>query len=268
MKRKFLTSAVAVAAALISLFSSCVGELERQFPWEGSAIDTSSHGPAADTTARNLIVLDFTATWCVNCPNMANAIAELADTDSSVNLIPISVHYADEMSCDASNFLVEKFSVSSFPVALFSFNSSLRTSTPSSEILKALAGQSLSGTPEGCAISAEVDVENGVFNIEATVDYSSDGIYSIGAALLEDGIVAPQIGSGEGYVHDNVLRAFLQKDYNGDSLGMKCIGDSDRVKFNFTPQPGWNTDSMKVVVYVISDGNPASVCTAGTFRLL
>lgn len=268
MKRKFLTSAVTVAAALISLLSSCVGELERQFSWEErSVIDTSSHRPAADTTARNLIVLDFTATWCVNCPNMASAIAELADTDNSVNLIPISVHYADEMACDASDFLVEKYGVSSFPVALFSFNSSLRTSTPSPEILKALAGQSLSGTPEGCSISAEVEVENGVFSIDATVDYSSDGTYSIGAALLEEGIVAPQIGSGEEYVHDNVLRAFLQKDYDGAPLGAKHIGDSDKVKFSFTPQPGWNTDSMKVVVYVIFDGNPSSVCNARTFRL-
>lgn len=267
MKRAFLTSAVMIAAAFVSVLSSCVGELERQFPWEGAAPDTSSHGPVIGKDARGIVVLDFTATWCVNCPNMANAIEEFAETDSSVNVIPISVHYADEMACSASDFLVGKYSVSSFPAALFSFNSSLRTSTSSTEILKALAGQSLNATPEGCTIEVTVEVENGVFSIEATVEYSSEGIYSIGAALLEDGIVAPQTGSGDGYVHDNVLRTFLQDNYDGEPLGAKHIGDIDKVNFNFTPQPGWNTDSMKVVVYVIFNGDSPSVCNAGTFRI-
>ena len=248
MKRHYLTLLSAAAITFAFALSSCVGQLERQFPWEESIEPVV---PQKDTSERNFLVLDFTATWCVNCPKMATAIAELSDSCSGV--IPIAVHFADEMACEASDYLVDKFSISSFPTAIINFDPELRTSVSSVDILASLAERSLSGLSEDCDITAQVSEDNGTYKIEVTVDYLSAGTYSIGAMVLEDGIKVPQIGGGSEYIHDNVLRAFLQENYSGDPLGTKRPGDKDSVEFCFTPQSQWNADALKVVVYIISD---------------
>lgn len=262
MKRHYLKLAIIAALTFTLILHSCVGQLERKFPWEESGDSTV---PEKESSERNFLVLDFTATWCVNCPRMATAIAELSDSRAGV--IPIAVHYADEMACEDSDILVKEFDVSSFPTALINFDSELRSSVSSVDILASLAERSLSGSSKGCDISAESSNINGTFDIGVTVDYLAAGTYSIGVAILEDGIVAPQIGSGDEYVHNNVLRAFLQKTYSGDSSGSKQAGDRDSVNFRFTPQPQWNTDSLKAVVYIISKGPSNIISNAASLRL-
>lgn len=262
MKRHYLKLAIIATATFSAILHSCVGQLERNFPWEESGVSVS---PKNDTSVRNFLVLDFTATWCVNCPKMAAAIEELSD--SCAGVIPIAVHYADEMACEASDFLVEKFDISSFPTTIFNFDPELRSSVSSVDILASLAERSLAGSSNACKIKAESCSTNGTFDIGVTIDFLAAGTYSIGIAILEDGIVTPQVGSGNGYVHNNVLRAFLQKNYGGDSLGAKQPGDRDGVNFRFTPQPQWNADALKAVVYIISDGSSNIISNALSLRL-
>lgn len=262
MKRHYLKLAIIATVAFTSILHSCVGQLEREFPWEES---TDPVVPEKDTSERHFLVLDFTATWCVNCPKMATAIEELSDSCSRA--IPVAVHYADEMACEASDFLVKEFGISSFPTTVFNFDTGLRTSVSSVDILASLAERSLSGVPTDCDISVQVSEDNGTYKIEVAVDYLSAGTYSIGAMVLEDGIKVPQIGGGSEYIHDNVLRAFLQKNYIGDSLGIKQYGDRDSVNFSFTAQPEWNTDELKVVVYIISDRPSHIVSNARSLQL-
>lgn len=262
MKKHYLALPLIAVLTFVCVFHSCVGQLEQEFPWEKPAEPAV---PGKDTSERNFLVLDFTATWCVNCPKMATAIAELSD--SCAGVIPIAVHYADEMACEASDYLVEKFSISSFPTALINFDPQLSSSVSSADILSSLAERSLSCVPTDCDISVQVSEDNGTYKIEVTVDYLSAGTYSIGAMVLEDGIKVPQIGGGSEYIHDNVLRAFLQKNYSGDSLGIKQYGDRDSVNFSFTAQPEWNTDELKVVVYIISDRPSHIVSNARSLQL-
>lgn len=262
MKKHYLALPLIAVLTFVCVFPSCVGQLEQEFPWEKPAEPAV---PGKDTSERNFLVLDFTATWCVNCPKMATAIAELSD--SCAGVIPIAVHYADEMGCEASDYLVEKFSISSFPTALINFDPQLSSSVSSADILSSLAERSLAGSPYGCDIMVESGTGDGTFDIGVTVEYLAEGTYSIGVAILEDGIVAPQVGSTGEYVHDNVLRAFLQKNYSGDSLGAKQPGDRDSLNFHFTPQPQWNADALKAVVYIICEGPSPVVSNALALKL-
>lgn len=265
MKKLFPALAVTATAVFSSVLSSCVGQLERQFPWEESTSDTTSVVPAEGTAARNLILLDFTATWCVNCPQMAAAITELPSR--GINMIPVSVHYADEMACDASNSLVEGFGVFSFPTAIFNFDADFSTSISSVDVLKALAEQAFAAVPNGCNVEIRANSHEGVINIEVDIDYLTDGSFSVGAAVLEDGIVAPQIGISEECVHDNVLRTFLQEKYTGVPCGAKKAGDSDKLCFSVTLQPEWNIDALKAVVYILSGEKSPAVCNAKVTRI-
>lgn len=244
---------------------SCVGQLERQFPWESEDSDTPDIVTSSDSS-RNVIVLDFTATWCVNCPNMASAISELPD--SNINVIPISVHYADDMACSASDLLVEEYGISSFPTTIVNFDTNLRTSTSSVEILKSLAEKSLDDTPKGCDLIIDATLENGEIQIATTAVLLIDGNYSIGAALLEDGIVAPQIGSVDNHIHNNVLRAISEDNYLGIPIGKMKAGESDKHIFYFTPLPEWNIDKMKAVVYIIRKSDSPSVCNSQSLKIL
>lgn len=259
MKKVFPVLA-AIVAVIFSILSSCVGQQERLFPWEEPTSDTTTVVPAKDTAVRNLILLDFTATWCVNCPKMATAITDLSN--SGTNIIPVAVHYADEMACEASNSLVERFGVLSFPTAIFNFDTEFRTSISSVDALKALAEQSFAAVANGCNVDIRADSRDDVINIEVAIDYLIDGSYSIGIAVLEDGIIAPQIGRAEEYVHDNVLRTFVQEDYSGVKCGAKKAGDSDNLHFCVPVQPEWNTDAIKAVAYVFFGENSPAVCNA------
>ncbi len=262
MKRHLLILTIIAVTTFASGLSSCVGQLERDFPWEEP---TDPSVPQKDTCRRNFLVIDFTATWCVNCPKMAAAIAELSD--SCAGAIPIAVHYADEMACEASDFLVKKFDISSFPTALINLDPGLRSSVSSVDVLSSLSERSLAGSPTGCNITIESGTGDGAIDVGVTVEYLAEGTYSIGVAILEDGIVAPQVGGADQYVHDNVLRAFLQKNCNGDSLGAKQPGDRDSVNFRFNPQPQWNADALKAVVYIICESPSNTVSNAGILKL-
>ena len=245
-----------VARILLLLFvslagltlSSCVGQPERLFPWEESP-DEPEVPIHADTLARSTLILDFTATWCINCPKMASAIGLLSAADS--NVVSIAVHYLDEMQTDASMKLVSEYSVSALPLAVVDFDPACRTSVSSVEALRAFRDTLAARDPAVCTISAVTAVEGGTISVEAEVSFLGDGDFAVGVALTRDGIVAAQTGATDDYVHDGVLQAFMQEGWPGDSLGRKSAGETIRKKYFWSMGEGVDPSKMNAVVYVL-----------------
>ena len=78
-----------------------------------------------------------------------------------------------------------------------------------------------------------------------------------GALLLEDGLVAPQTGGSEDYVHDNILRKILSADIFGEDLGSLESGAA--AGRDFPVDDLADGGNYHVLVYVTDGGKVNSV---------
>ena len=220
---------------LLCALVSCVGQKE------DPEDDITPGGSSAGTGAG--IVLDFTATWCVNCPRMAAAIEEAAAERS---IIPICVHYQDAFECIHGTELISKYGVETYPGAVMDMSkATLITATSKDLILAKLDAAKSAKAP--CTIEASL-ASDGTVKVKVTA--AEEGSYTLSAALLEDGLVSAQTGAGDNYVHNNVFRGFLQGNLLGDSLGQLEKGASAERSFS----AGAVTDKHHVAVFVCHDG--------------
>lgn len=170
---------------------------------------------------RRSLVLDFTGTWCVNCPKMDAAIEE-AMAARPGRIVPVSVHCmaVDPMYLKpTSDNLVKRFGVKAYPSAVVDLDPESLISTTSSELLLSHIDRLLEsrGVSAGIRIESTLDGENLSVTVEAKA--VQDGEYALSIILLEDGIIAKQTGAddGENHVHNNVLRQWE----DGDPITLK-----------------------------------------------
>lgn len=227
---------------LMCALVSCVGQKE----------DPDEPGPSgsgADKAAG--LVMDFTATWCVNCPRMTSAIEEVSAQRA---IIPICVHFQDDMVCDDGKALVSHFGVQAYPTAVMNMDASTLITATSKELIIAKLDASAS-RKEPCDVDVSVGADG---NVSVTVTATEAGEYTLSVALLEDGVVAPQTGGSDNYVHNAVFRGFLQENLLGDSLGEISKGSSVERSFS----PGSLSGKYRVVAFVCYEGKVNSAKSA------
>lgn len=207
---------------------------------------------------RRSLVLDFTGTWCVNCPKMDVAIEE-AMAARPGRIVPVSVHcMADPMRikplCDN---LAKQFKVSAYPSAVVDMDPESLITQSSSELLLSHIDHLLEsrGVSAGIRIESTLDGENLSVTVEAKA--VQDGEYALSIILLEDGIIAKQTGAddGENHVHNNVLRQWE----DGDPVTLK---EEETATLSLTASV---SGKYRVVALVLRNGLVDNVvqCTAG-----
>lgn len=227
---------------LMCALVSCVGQKE----------DPDEPGPSgsgADKAAG--LVMDFTATWCVNCPRMTSAIEKVSAQRA---IIPICVHFQDDMVCDDGKALVSHFGVQAYPTAVMNMDASTLITATSKDLIIAKLNASASGK-EPCDVHISTGADG---NVSVTVTAAEAGEYTLSVALLEDGVVAPQTGGSDNYVHNAVFRGFLQENLLGDSLGVISKGSSVERSFS----PGSLSGKYRVVAFVCYEGKVNSAKSA------
>ena len=157
---------------------------------------------------RRSLVLDFTATWCVNCPRMEAAFAAAMEARSG-RLVPVSVHFVDAYAVDEGTALVTKFGVSEYPTAVIDMDPSSAFTTTSSELLLSGVDKLLAARPLAGGIRMESGADGSV-KVEITAVEA--GEYTINVMLLKDGEIAPQTGGETNHVHNNILRQHLKAE--------------------------------------------------------
>ncbi|MBQ6762225.1 MAG: Omp28-related outer membrane protein [Bacteroidales bacterium] len=165
---------------------------------------------------RRSLVLDFTGTWCPNCPNMQVAIDEVMEARPG-RIIPVSVHcMADPMRvkplCDN---LAKRFSVTAYPSAVVDLDPESLFINSSSELLLSHIDRLLEARGPAAGVRIETALEGEELTVTAEMTAVREGDYSLEIILLEDGIVYAQKGSKEDYpdyVHNSVLRQWFTQD--------------------------------------------------------
>ncbi len=206
---------------------------------------------------RRSLVLDFTGTWCVNCPKMEAAIEQTMEARPG-RIVPVSVHC---MSVDPmyvkplSDDLVRKFSVKAYPSAVVDLDPESLITAQSPELLQSHIDRLLEARGPAAGIRVESTVNEGSFTLKAEMKAVRDGTYVLAVLVLEDGTVAAQTGGTTDYVHNNILRSWTE----GESLNVK---EGDTASCDFT---GTVTAKSRFVVLVLRDGLVDNVigCAAG-----
>lgn len=199
------------------------------------------------------LVLDFTATWCVNCPRMSSAIEEAIALRPG-SIFPVAVHFGDEFSSAEGSALSTLFGVQAYPSVVVNLDKgSLSTATSKDIILSRIDAMERKAP---CTL--ELSYADGTIHAEITA--AEAGAYKAGAMLLESGLVAPQKGGSDDYVHDNILREILSADIFGEDLGALEAGASVSVDYPAGALWGGN---FHAVVYVTEGGivNSAAAVT-------
>lgn len=226
---------------------ACVGhpaDDEDDYPAPGP----SGEGPSEEVFAPGL-VLDFTATWCQNCPRMALAIEEASEERPGA-IFPVCVHFHDEFSSTETDALSMLFGVQAYPSVVVNLDK--ETLTPATSKVLILARLDAAERKKPCTL--ELSYADGV--LSAGVTAAEDGTYAVGAVLLEDGLVAPQVGGKDDYVHDNILRKILSADIFGEDLGFLESGVSASRDFAVGDVASGN---FRIVAYVTDGGIVNSV---------
>ena len=159
---------------------------------------------------RRSLVLDFTGTWCVNCPKMEAAIEETMEARPG-RIVPVSVHC---MSVDpmyvkpTSDDLVKRFGVKAYPSAVVDMDPESLISESSAALLQSHIDRLLEARGPAAGIRIESELEGDRYTVKAEMKIVRDGDYTLSILELEDGIVAKQTGGSENHVHNNVLRSW------------------------------------------------------------
>ena len=206
---------------------------------------------------RRSLVLDFTGTWCVNCPKMEAAIEQTMEARPG-RIVPVSVHC---MSVDPmyvkplSDDLVRKFSVKAYPSAVVDLDPESLITAQSPELLQSHIDRLLEARGPAAGIRVESTVNEGGYTLKAEMKAVRDGTYVLAVLVLEDGTVAAQTGGTTDYVHNNILRSWTE----GESQNVK---EGDTASCDFT---GTVTAKSRFVVLVLRDGLVDNVigCAAG-----
>ena len=204
-------------------------------------------GPGAQTEeGAPALLLDFTATWCVNCPRMASAVEEAARLRPG-SVFPVSIHFRDDMATPEGEAAATTFGVQAYPSLIVNLSKSSLITATSTELILAKMDATAAQRKGTCTL--ELSLEGGKLIAEAGV--SEAGSYSLGVLLLEDGVTAPQTGADDNYVHDNILRKILSGSIAGEDLGALEPGVKVRKEYSVETE---GTGKYHVVAY-ITDGS-------------
>ena len=216
-----------------------------------------------------ILLVDHTGNTCTYCPNMMNALKEVAEevvegTEETEN--PVLKYHnkyyeamahsftaTDPAGSDAANAISSYFGISSYPTLTFNFLTDIK-STANAEVIKqnidALWKESADA---GIAASASFASTSVVVNAEVKAAVENE--YRINAWLLEDGIYAPQTGAnGNEWMntHNNAIRqAAITEPMTGFDLGTIAVGETSSSVMKLNIKRGdWVRENMKIMLIV------------------
>ena len=196
---------------------SCVGQKDdpEDLPTPGGEpVEEPADGPEGGAYFRRSLVLDFTGTWCVNCPKMEAAIKE-AQAQRSGRIACVSVHClaVDNLALlPESGELATRFGVTAYPSAVVDLDPASLITVSSPELLLSHADRLLEQRPEAAGLKITGSLSGGVLTASLEAEVVRDGSYSFSLIVVEDGVVASQTGGSADYVHGNVLRAWKDSE--------------------------------------------------------
>ena len=170
----------------------------------------------------NVLVEDYTGTWCGWCPRVSEAIRLLKQESDKISVV--AIHVGDDMEIAAANTLTSTFGVNSYPHVKLNRNSKWEGDQPNT--LSVVTN--LTNSPKKLGLALESTLDKRTLSLKTKVQFGFPyNDLKLVVYILENGIIADQTnftsyfsdlevytaGNGnpisKGFTHDNVLRKSL-----------------------------------------------------------
>ncbi len=213
---------------------------------------------------RKVLGMQFTSVGCQNCPILSSYMKEIIK-DYAGQVVAASFHtdyggYADPMSINTTSGIMNKYGIDALPHFALDMNPELQSSAYKDQIEKLISDRLAEPSECGVAISTEFDSADSKLAVNVHLTSLTSRAYRYAVFLIEDGIKYMQMGvedknESENYTHNNVVRAMMTMNLNGDSVnGGKELTPGQEVTMTraIEIRPDWNIDNMRVVAAVLS----------------
>ena len=228
---------------------------------DGGVVDPSKEG----RFQRHVCVMEFTGTWCAQCPDGATTLNYLVDRQYKGKAFALAFHNNDIYALPQEQELFKMYNWSGYPA----FVTDMREMGLLNEggCDDSIENSLKSATHCGVAVESSYDAETAVVTVDAKVFAERAMTYRIAAYVIEDKVKGEQTMStgsvNKTYTHRHVVRKMLSGNVRGDSLGSLAAGTEKEKTFEFTLEEGWELKNLSVAVLAIDkDGhvNNMAIC--------
>ena len=211
--------------------------------------------PANKSFLHRVFLTQYTGTGCGYCPYMIKIIRELmAD-----NTIPDkAVHAAVHSYSNADPAYISAPKVNSYPYLTMDLYQGFTHSQGAATLKSLVESGVASAAKAGISANPIVYEEEGLLVVKVAVKAAADGIFNVGAWLLEDDIYGQQtdydsVGDKSFNYHENCVRVTDSKykgTFFGHALGNMTAGETSYKTFVIDLKKAWKKENLHLAVFV------------------
>lgn len=226
---------------------------------EVKIIATEPVGPHESRFERHICVMDLTGAWCTFCPDGMTKLTFFVQKKEWKDIVHmVALHDnsqgEDPMGIDVTPRVLNDFKLAGFP----SFVTDLRDAGSLSENVGDIVpsfNRSLDEFPAQCDVKIASTLSGRELKVDVSLFAELAGNYAVTVMLVEDNIVAPQkdgsITHAE-FNHKHVVRAVVNSNYKGDSLGALEAEQEGSKSYTYTLPEEWKVEDMTIVALAIT----------------
>jgi Outer membrane protein Omp28 len=219
---------------------------------------------------RNVIIEEFTGTWCPNCPD-GHTILKGIETANPGRAIAVGMHNNDQFTIPYEVAIENAFAVAGFPRAAIDripYSGGNANVMSRSFWAGAVAARLNVASPVELSISPSLNNATRELTVTVNYDFKADVTEEtrLTCVVLEDNIVANQSGGSATYVHYDVCRALLSADNWGDANHPSSVttGQSFSKVYNYTIPAGLDLNNLRIVAFINKKIGTAPAYGTGT----
>lgn len=225
----------------------------------GKSVDYAMEGdvPAVQTRfQRHVCVMEFTGTWCAQCPEGATALTYLVSKAYKGKAFALAFHNGDIYTLPQEAELMQIFKWSGYPAYVTDMDEKkvglLNEGGCAATIESSLYD---SVTHCGAALSCTFDEASKTVTVDAKMFSELTMTYRIVAYVVEDKVIGEQTQStgqvDKSYTHRHMVRKMLSSNVRGDSLMEVAAETEAQKRYTFTVEDDWNLDNLSVAVLIL-----------------
>ena len=210
----------------------------------------------------NVLIEDYTATWCGYCPRVLFGIEELEKETDKISIV--AVHADDQFHFPEVNSMMSTFDIRGFPTARLN-----RTITWVNPPYNSSQVVDMAAVPSNLGIASTSSISGKTITLKVKVKFGTDA-YSdtkLIVVLLEDDLKADQdnwtsyygeVDPIPNFVHNNILRVTLTSIF-GDAIPntKSKLGEMYTQDFTYEVPSGYNKSKLKIVAFVVGSNKNA-----------
>lgn len=232
---------------------SCAGKSYKVTILQGIKSDASEVSDWTKAFYRQSLAMRFTATWCPNCPTMADALKKAMEQYPD-RIVPMTIHGSDsDIKSENGDQLMKVFNIKYYPTGLVNTVAEVGNYSNVNYTIKGfteLAKEAVELLPSKTAIAAASAVSDNKLSLFFSLATKEALPYSLHVYLLENGIVQYQSSGGSDYVHDHVVRCALT-GLGGAAIQGTENGETNYVlEYDIPASKFKNLDNAYVLAYV------------------